>query len=299
VISKDLPSLNAIRFFESAARHLSFTRAGEELFVTQGAVSKQIKLLEEQLGLALFTRKGPYLQLTRQGEKLYEVVNVALDSIASGVRSIRSQGDPTLTVTILPSFASNWLIPRLGRFEECCPEISLRLASSFTNVDFARQQDIDIGIRLGNGHWPGLFSAQITHDRMFPVCRPDVATRITKISDLENETLLVDAHPYDEWERWFQFLDLPYLAAKRSVFDDTGTQIQGAVEGRGISLVRQELVSGYLESGILVRLFDVEYFSDYHYFLVYPESRSGESRISSFQKWILEEAEQDRILQKV
>ncbi|MEQ8956000.1 MAG: transcriptional regulator GcvA, partial [Gammaproteobacteria bacterium] len=293
-MKKALPSLNAIRFFECAARHLSFTRAGEELFVTQGAVSKQIKLLEGQLGLQLFHRKGPYLSLTREGQKLFATVATAVGIIESGIKSLQYPHDDPLTITLLPSFSIHWLMPRLSRFEARYPDISVRLASSYSNVDFNLKRDIDMGIRLGLGVWPGLHVTQVTRDKMFPVCKPELAARIKSVDDLAHQTLLVDNEPYDEWERWFAAQDKPYLAGKRKVFDDTSTQIRGSVEGQGISLVREELVYGYLETGILVRLFDIDYFSPMHYFAVCLESRRDEPAIARFRQWLLDEVATSR-----
>ena len=293
-MKKTLPSLNAIRFFECAARHLSFTRAGEELFVTQGAVSKQIKLLEKQLGVELFVRKGPYLSLTRPGEKLFATVATAVEIIESGVKSLQFPQDDPLTITLLPSFSVNWLMPRLARFETRHPDISLRLATSYANIDFNLKRDIDMGIRLGQGVWQGLHATQITRDRMFPVCKPALATTINSIADLANHTLLVDDEPFDEWERWFAALNLPYLAGKRKLFDDTSTQIRGSIEGQGISLAREELIYDYLESGILVRLFDIDYVSPLHYYAVCLESRRDDHSISQFRQWLLDEVGNSR-----
>ncbi len=293
-MKKALPSLNAIRFFESAARHLSFTRAGEELFVTQGAVSKQIKLLEEQLDVKLFERRGPYLNLTQPGEKLFATVSTAVEIIESGVKSLQFPQDDQLTITLLPSFSIHWLMPRLARFETRHPDISVRLASSYNNVDFNLKRDIDMGIRLGQGVWAGLHSTQITRDLMFPVCKPEMAAEIDSVEQLAEHTLLVDEEPFDEWERWFASQDLPYFAGKRKIFDDTSTQIRGSVEGQGISLVREELVHGYLESGILVRLFDVDYISPLHYYAVCLESRRDDPSIARFRQWLLDEAVNSR-----
>ncbi|MEX2130161.1 MAG: LysR family transcriptional regulator [Pseudohongiellaceae bacterium] len=180
---RDIPSLNAIRFFECAARHLSFTRAGEELFVTQNAVSRQVKLLEEQLGAELFVRSGPNLKLTVHGKAFQKTVADALDIIRQGTGSLRRGNISTLTVSVLPSFASNWLIPRIPNLEAYDSTLSLMLESSYVNIDFNIRTDIDVAIRLGRGTWPGLYSRQITRDRMFPVCTPALAAEIRQPPD--------------------------------------------------------------------------------------------------------------------
>lgn len=287
-MKKSLPSLNAIRVFDSAARHLSFTKAGAELFVTQGAVSKQINLLEAQLDCRLFARKGPYLSLTQHGEQFLESVTAALDIINHGVDSLRRQSNTTLTVSVLPSFASNWLLPRLGQFETKHPNLSVRLASSYSNVDFAVKVDIDAGIRLGNGQWDSLFCQQLTQDRMFPVCTPALAKGIDKIADLRSHTVLIDSLPYDKWANWFEGAGQAYAVKNTKYYDDTGTQIRAAIEAQGICLVREELVQDHLESGILVRPFDIEYFSDLHYYFVCLETRKDESKIALFRAWLAE-----------
>ncbi|HAJ75440.1 MAG TPA: hypothetical protein DCM64_03195 [Gammaproteobacteria bacterium] len=255
-------------------------------FIAQGAVSKQIKLLEQQLNMTLFARKGPYLSLTKEGEQLLATVTAGMEIINQGIATLRRQSDSTLTLTILPSFASNWLLPRLRSFESNNPELSIHLASSYANVDFALQTDIDAGIRLGTGTWPGLYSKQITADRVFPVCTPAKAASINGIAD---HAALIDAVPFDEWENWYAAIGQPYKLRDRKFYDDSITQIRAAMEGLGISLVREELVQEYLDSGILVRLFDVDYFSNLHYFFVCPESRKNEMPISIFCNWLIEQ----------
>ena len=285
-MSKKLPSLNAIRFFESAARHLSFTRAGDELHVTQGAVSRQIKLLEEQLDCRLFARKGPQLRLTAHGEKLRETVAVALGILKQGVANLQRSAKQVLTVSVLPSFANYWLIPKLTEFERLHPSFSILLASSYSMIDFAVNTDIDVGIRLGQGNWPGLYCHQINNDTMFPACTPQLAQEISSIDDILEHTIILDTKPFDEWANWFKSLDLPYEPRSVKEYDDTGTQIKAALEGQGISLVRAELVQDHLDSGLLVRLFDVEYRSSLHYYFVCPEQRMAESTIRIFHDWI-------------
>jgi len=282
----ELPSLNAIRFFESAARHLSFTKAGEELFVTQGAVSRQIKLLEEQLDCRLFARKGPYLKLTANGEKFQSSVVDALAIIKQGTASLRRASAPTLTVSVLPSFASNWLVSRLGGLEKKHPWLSTRLAASYANTDFSVETDIDAGIRLGRGSWPGLHSEQLTKDRMFPVCSPKISGEIESVADLSNYIILTDALPYNEWIHWFEAAGLKDLSYESKLYDDTGLQLKGAIEGQGVALAREELVQDYLRSGVLVKLFDIDFISDIHYYFVCPEREINEKKIKVFREWL-------------
>lgn len=283
---KDLPSLNAIRFFDCAARHLSFTKAGDELNVTQGAVSKQIKLLEEQIDCQLFIRKGPYLKLTTHGEHFQATVSDSLRIIRQGLANLRRDSTSTLVVSVLPSFASYWLIPRTAKLEKQEPWLSLRLASSYTNIDFSVNTDIDVGIRMGAGKWAGLYSEQLTQDRMFPVCTPKLASKIKSLSDMKKYQLLSDMLPYDEWPNWFDVAGASYKDYKTKPYDDTGLQIGGAIEEQGVALCREDLVSDYLNAGVLVKLFDVAFVSKIHYYFICREHETEERKIKVFREWL-------------
>src|SRR5436853_1556637 len=171
-MSRNLPPLNALRAFEAAARHLSFTTAAAELNVTQAAVSHQIKALEDRLGLKLFRRVGRGLLLTDAAQAYLAEITVAFDRIAGATRRLH-QHDAAgiLNATVLPSFAVKWLLPRLGRFRAAHPEIDVRISSDSRTVDFARE-DFDVGLRAGRGPWAGLRADLILKQRFFPVCGP-------------------------------------------------------------------------------------------------------------------------------
>ena len=167
-----LPSLNAMRAFEAAARHLSFSRAADELHVTKAAVSHQVKALEEELGLPLFRRLNRALMLTDAGQTLYPAVSEALGIMGTAVARLKRQDEAGgLTVTMLDSFAAIWLVPRLGRFRTLHPEIDVRISTSDDSVDFA-QSDVDLAIRYGAGRWPGVHAERIMTEEIFPVCAP-------------------------------------------------------------------------------------------------------------------------------
>jgi LysR family glycine cleavage system transcriptional activator len=171
-----LPSLNAVRAFEAAARHESFTRAAEELCVTQGAVSHQVKALEAELGLKLFNRERQRLVITEAGREYLNVVRDAFDRIALGTeRLLQRQNSGVLTVSTSPDFAAKWLVHRLGRFAEAFPEIELRVSATLHHVDFARE-DIDLAVRHGDGQWTGLHVTRLCGEELFPVCSPRLAT---------------------------------------------------------------------------------------------------------------------------
>src|SRR3954470_20838503 len=200
------PPLNALKAFESAARSESFTRAADELNVTQGAVSQQIKALEEALGLKLFNRERQRLILTEAGREYLAVVRDALDRIALGTeRLLQRQSSGVLTVSTSPDFAAKWLVIRLGRFVEAHPDIDLRVSATTHYVDFARE-DVDVAIRHGDGNWPGLDVAKLYSERLFPVCSPKLVSgrnRIAKASDLLKFPLL-RLEDAKNWARLFE-----------------------------------------------------------------------------------------------
>src|SRR6266576_3120957 len=176
-----LPPLNALKAFEAAARHESFTRAAEELCVTQGAVSHQVKALEAELGLKLFNRERQRLVITEAGRAYLVVVRDAFDRIGDGTeRLLQRQSGGALTVSTSPDFAAKWLVHRLGRFAEAHPEIDLRVSATMHHVDFARE-DVDIAVRHGDGHWPGLHVTRLCSEHLFAVCSPTLASKLGRL----------------------------------------------------------------------------------------------------------------------
>src|SRR5258706_1485287 len=169
---RQLPPLNALKAFEAAARSESFTRAGEELCVTQGAISHQVKALEATLGIKLFNRERQRLVITDAGREYLNVIRDALDRIAAGTeRVLQRRNSGVLTVSTSPDFAAKWLVNRLGRFAESHPEIDLRVSATMHQVDFVRE-DVDLAVRHGDGKWPGLDVVRLCSERLFPVCSP-------------------------------------------------------------------------------------------------------------------------------
>src|SRR5213595_3723251 len=199
-----LPPLNAVKAFEAAARSESFTRAAEELHVTPGAVSQQVKALEATLGVRLFNRERQRLVMTEAGREYLAVVRDALDRIALGTdRLVQRQSSGALTVSTSPDFAAKWLVTRLGQFAESYPEINLRVAAASHYIDFARE-DVDIAIRHGDGNWPGLDVVRLCSERLFPVCSPKLMrgrNRLTALDLLEFPLLRLDDGT--TWNRWF------------------------------------------------------------------------------------------------
>jgi len=287
---RDLPSLNAVRVFECAARHLNFSRAADELNVTQSAVSRQIKLLEEQLGVALFERAGPVLHLTAVGGGYRLKVAEALTVLRRGTAEVRRENtSPSLTISVLPSFASRWLVPRLGDFERRHPDIGLRLAASYKVIEFDTAPDIDAALRLGRGGWPGVHASRLTAMHVFPVCSPTVARRLRRPADLLDQRLYVDESMYDEWPRWFDAAGVEYQPVERKYLDDDNMLVQAAVSGQGVVLARTVIAQGDLDAGRLVRPFDISILSAFQYHFVCPPERLEEPRIKAFHEWLIDE----------
>jgi LysR family glycine cleavage system transcriptional activator len=287
-MKRRLPPLNSLRAFESAARHLSFTRAADELAVTQSAVSHQVNALEEWAGVPLFKRQGRAMVLTEAAVKFLPAVSTALDQIALAGRKLQAV-DPThgwLTVAVMPSFAAKWLVPRLADFHEKNPDMDVWIAT-FEAQTGALGSDIDVAIRYGRGDWPGLASVRIMSEELFPVCAPRLAAGLKTPADLANATLLHD-ELREDWGMWFAAAGLTGVDTARGPgFDDSGLLIQAAIEGLGVALGRSVLVKGDLDAGRLVRPFDVALGAEFAYYLVYPPDLENAPKIETFRTWLL------------
>lgn len=287
-----LPPLVAVRAFEAGARHLSFTRAADELCVTQTAISHQVRQLEAWLGVKLFERSGHALRLTEPGRTYLAEAGEVLDRLAAVSDTVRGRRDGPLRLTVLPSFAACWLVPRLGRFRDSHPDIELKLTSSPQSWAFGEDR-FDLGIRSGLGRWPGLKADLIAPERLGPVCSPALASALPSPctpSDLAASHLLHDT-PQDAWSRWFRHAGLPDIAIRPShVFDDHGHLLQAASEGQGVALGRLFLAERSLRHGTLVRPLDLTLPNDYSYWLVYPRAAAARPELARFRSWLLAEA---------
>ncbi|HYZ88186.1 MAG TPA: transcriptional regulator GcvA [Myxococcales bacterium] len=288
----ELPSLNALRAFEAAARHLSLTRAGRELHVTQSAISHQVRHLEEQLALELFERSPHALRLTPAGEKLALAAREAFARIAEAAQQIDRRPRP-LSVSVLPSFGARWLLPRLKRFRSAVPGIDLRIHASVEPCDFS-SDGVDVAIRYGGGGWNGLHVEKLLGEEVFPVCNPRIARSLRTVADLRRHVLLHDEtrRPHGGWAEWLRAAGASGIDARRgTVFTDAHLMIQAAVEGQGVALARSVLVEGDLLSGRLVRPFDCAVPGRYHYFLVYPPAHGARAEVRAFREFLLDEVE--------
>jgi LysR family glycine cleavage system transcriptional activator len=284
-----LPNLQALRAFEAAARHQNFSRAADELHVTHGAVSHQIRALEKDLGVALFTRHGKRLTITPQGHQFAQAVQHALQNIANATHVLRNETrQMRLTVSSLPSFASRWLAPRLGKFIEQNPDTELVLQSSGQLHDLARD-GIDVGIRFGQGLYPGLVVERLMGDSYYPVASPGYNDGLLPCTpkQLKPAQLLRSDEP---WLPWFQAAGLSLAEPSGGVrFQDLSMLMRSALNGDGIALIRHVVASQEVTSGALVRLFDVTVKSPWDYYLACPPDVLNKPQVQAFRQWLLQE----------
>lgn len=285
-----LPNLAALRAFEAAARHENFSRAAEEIHVTHGAISHQVRALEEELGVTLFARHGKRIAITPEGENFAATLRKALTEIAAAADVLRADAkQKKLTVTALPSFAARWLAPRLGQFIEQNSDLEVMLQSSSHLTDFVRES-VDVGIRFGKGNYPGLVVEKVMDDYYYPVASPRFnGGKLPRTSQkIAQSTLLrCEAEP---WTPWFQAagLDLPEPTGGL-VFQDSSMLVRAAAEGHGVALARHAIVTTELQSGELVCLSDIAVKCPQSYYLVCPPSSLQKPQVQAFRKWLFEE----------
>lgn len=291
-----LPSLNALQAFEAAARHQSFTRAAGELGVTQTAVSHQVRALEIELGVALFRRSPQRVSLTPEGRAWAAELGAVFERLHDANQKLRQPAQssrPAVSVSIIPSFGSRWLVPRLGRFLLKHAEVDVRISATERLVDFALEP-VDIGIRYGLGGYSGLVSHKLAEDALVVVAAPSVAEKRGRfrLRDLSAETLLHDDFP-DAWARFFQAAgsDLPGKV-RQTEFTDSGMLVEAAVRAQGVALARWSLVADELALGRLRLLFpDTSRLpTGLAYYLVSPRENLRRKPVSAFRDWVIEEA---------
>lgn len=299
LLARRLPPLNALRSFEAAARHLSFTRAAAELNVTQTAISHQIKALEEHLGLSLFRRLNRALMLTEDGQTLFPAVRDALDGLADAAARLRARETAgTLTVSTLPSFAVKWLVPRMSHFQDRNPGIDLRISAKEHLVDFARD-GIDISIRFGVGKWPGVRAEWLADEAIAPVCSPALLPDLPRPGDLARSTLLheemVPLRDFPGWETWLSAVGVGGIDAARGPrFSHTHLMLQAAMDGRGVAMAPLLIAADDLLARRLAEPFSFRLATGFSYYLVYPPATADRPKIGAFREWITEEMGQHR-----
>ena len=291
-----LPPLNALKAFEAAARHESFTRAAEELCVTQGAVSHQVKALEAELAIKLFNRERQRLVITEAGRDYLAVVRDALDRIAIGTEKLlQRQNAGVLTVSTSPDFAAKWLVHRLGHFAEAHSGIDLRVSATLHHVDFAREE-VDIAVRHGDGNWPGFDTVRLSPEELFAVCSPKLLSgrrRLRKPADILKFPLIhMDSRT--DWKNWLAAAGVDDSAAMHGpVLNRASMVIDAAINGQGVALARTTLAAWDLINGHLVRPFPVTLRLSKTYWIICPKATAALPKIATFRDWLLAEASSD------
>ncbi len=308
------PPLNALRAFEAAARHLSFKKAAQELHVTPGAVSHQVKLLEEHLGVVLFRRLTRALELTTAAYAMLPKVREGLDALHAAVARVKDREDVrSLTVVAPPNFAARWLVPRLSRFTAAHPELELHVASRQAMVDTMADGSLVVPevdndapiamVRFGSGHYPGARVEEVFNAVYVPVCSPRLlkgAHGLRKPADLRHHTLIHDDTVVEEgarpsWNDWLQSVGVTDIDATRGPhFSDAALALDAAIEGMGVTLAMKPLLDTEIEAKRLVVPFDISAPTSYSYYLVTPEAGSENRALSSFSEWLLRESAEER-----
>jgi len=298
---KRLPSLDALRALECAARHLSFTKAAEELHVTQSALSHRISALERELGVVLFRRLARRLELSPAGEILAAGMRRALDEIVRAAELMeREQTARPLTVSVLPSFAMRWLVPRLVRFKERHPDIEIRVLAE-PNMSNLRGGAADLALRFGRGRYPEMHVVKLMPDSLFAVASPELIKRVGRIAapaEIARFPLLFDHEAEGDtsgtgWTSWLQQVGAPEVPCKEGLrFNRADLMLEAAASGLGLALARRSLVLADIAAGRLVRVLPHEVPTQYDYYLVCVPELAERPSIVAFRDWMLEEAAQ-------
>lgn len=292
---RKLPPLNSLRAFEAAGRHLSFSKAADELSVTPAAISQQIKILEEYFGYSLFQRQPRGLCLTDAGAQLLPFTSDAFDQLHHAVRLAKVRNDTSiLTVSVSPSLGSKWLVPKLESFRAAHPKFDIRLDATDRIVDFEHDQ-VDVAIRYGPGKYRGLVSEQLIENYTFPVCSPKLITgkhALRDMADLKHHTLLhtewvsiSDTAPH--WPTWLKAAGVDFEHAERGPrFTNETMALQAAIEGQGVLLSSTAVAAGDLAKGLLVRPFgELQEANHITHYLVYPKSHLSDPKVRAFCEW--------------
>ncbi len=304
-MSRRLPPLNALRAFEAAARHGSFVRAADELAVTPAAVSQQVRLLEADLGIDLFRRLPRGLVVTEAAKRALPELGKGFAHLARAVEDVRGGSlAGSLVISAIPSFATLWLVPRLGSFLAAYPDVEVTVRAEMRNVDFARE-DVDVGIRYGKGIYPGLDTRLLLTEEVFPVCAPSLLSGpkpLRRIDDLRHHHLLHDRQlsgdePSLHWSHWLRDAGVAGFDADRGPgFTDSTMLMEATRGGMGVALGRSGLAADDLAAGRLVRPLTQSRPADYAYYVVVPQGHVANPRVRVFREWLQEEAARSRLV---
>jgi LysR family glycine cleavage system transcriptional activator len=293
----NLPPLDLIQGFEAAARTLSFTRAAEELFITQSAVSRQIRGLEDHLGVALFERRPRSLALTEKGRILHRAATEFLERLQETTDRLRADGGtPHLTVTTTGGFASLWLIPRLRTFTALHPDVDVRISASYKTVNLERSL-VDVAVRYCKEEEAPEGAIHLFGEELFPICSPALQTEgphpLRALADLEHHALLHmdEARDHMDWDTWLAAQGHGGLKPAASVrFDSYEQMIQAALSGQGVAMGIGRLVSGLMDSGKLVAPFCKSVIGARSYFIIRSAITRTRPHVQAFVDWLMEEA---------
>jgi LysR family glycine cleavage system transcriptional activator len=294
-----LPPLNALRAFEAAARHLNFSRAADELSVTPGAVSQQIQNLEDYVGVALFKRTSKGLLLTDPAQIALPALREAFDRLAEAASMLTAAVDGRrLTVSMAPSFAAKWMVPRLGKFEAAHPLVDVWVSAGMELVDFA-SGEVDLAIRYGTGRYPGLEVTRLMQETVIPVASPELLEQhpLETPADLANHVLLHDGSPdadesCPDWTMWLAARGVKGVDGARGPrFNQSSLVIEAASGGRGVALAKRAIAQADLDAGRLVAPLQIATAVDFAYYLVHPKAKGRLPQVKAFIAWLTAEAQ--------
>lgn len=298
-MKRALLPLNALRAFDAAARHLSFKKASEELSVTPAAVSQQVRSLEEYLGVQLFRRVNRSLHLTPAAESSLAALQDGFKGFEAAVAALQVvQTDMNLKISVSPSFASKWLVPRLGNFHDARSDIVVRVSASMMLVDFA-SEDFDLAIRYGAGSYPGLHVEELLRESVAPICSPALLegdNPVRGLKDLSRFTLIHDDSSLDDpscpdWHMWLKAACVSIEDGHTALhFNQSNLAIEAAIAGRGVALAKSTIAAADIKAGRLVRPFDDAQPVDFAYYIVCPEDMMEKEKVRSFVEWLRAEA---------
>jgi LysR family transcriptional regulator, glycine cleavage system transcriptional activator len=298
-MNEHLPALSALRAFEAAARHKSFSKAAAELFVTPAAISHQIHALEQDLGVRLFHRLNRSIEPTASARVLMPGLSEAFAGIRAAVARLRAHNDTgNLTVTASPSFAAKWLVLRLQRFQARCPAVDVRISATDEVVDLAKG-DFDLAIRYGGGHYPGLEVELLFTNEVFPACSPQLLASgppLRAPEDLRHYPLIhdqaVERDPLvPTWPMWLKAAGVRNVAATAGLsFNSMSLALDAAVAGHGVVLAYSTIAAADLAAGRLVRLFSLSLPDQFSYYLVTAPGALERPKVRAFRDWLREEA---------
>jgi LysR family glycine cleavage system transcriptional activator len=287
---KRLPPLTTLPVLEAAARLQSFSAAAAELNVTHGAISHQIRSLEESVGVALFARQGRRVVLTAEGALFAEAIRASLGQVAAAVEALSPiERERKLKISVLPSFASRWLMPRLGKFLEANPQYEISVEANQSRSNFTTD-GVDVAIRFGVGPWPGLHSERLAGDSYFLVCSPKFRRGKLPAKPAQLAGLPLFRNDPGLWEKWFAEAGLKMAAPATGIdYNDAAIFLQQAIAGEGIALARRSLIGDDFDNGKLVRLFDIEIKSENDYHLVCLPQNFNSRKVRAFRDWMIRE----------